>query len=108
MNNRQAILQLEALVLVPGALRIITNMHACGGGVHPDGSRGPFDEEKCAKFKHPLTNSRHFVVHDVVRVEGPNHRKEYRAFTEEGDHCTGQPVAVLRRLLRAGIEAGEE
>lgn len=103
MESKQAILQLEALVIVPGALRIITNQHNCGGGKHP--TIGKFSEAKCAAFEHPLTDPRHFVIHDVVRVEGPNHRGEYRAFTEEGDHCTGQPEAVLARLLEVGAQS---
>ena len=102
MDKKQAILQLEALVIVPGALRIITNEHACGGGVHPDGAHGKFDQKKCEGFEHNKKDVRHFVIHDVVRVEGPNHRSEYRAFTEDGDHCTGQPEALLARLLEAG------
>ena len=63
MERDAAIAQLEALVLAPGTLRIITNEHACGGGVHPDiggpadeaGVRAPFDADACAAFAHPLT-----------------------------------------------------
>lgn len=100
MNDKQAVKQLKALKSVSGALRIITNEHNCGGGTHP--RVGKFSEAKCAAFEHPMTDPRHFVIHEVTSIEGPNRRGQYRAFTEAGDHCTGQPVALLSRLLEAG------
>ena len=106
MTREQATLQLEALVLVPGALRIITSEHDCGGGKHP--TIGEFDQEACDAYRYGKKDVRHFVIHDVVRIEGPNHRDQYRAFSDEahGDHCTGQPEALLARLLEVGQVLG--
>lgn len=88
--------QLEALVEIPGALRVITNEHACGGGKHP--SDPGFNHEACAAFEADLSKPEHFVIHDVVSIEGPDHKGRYTAFTDEGDWCMGQPEALLKRL----------
>ncbi|KKM82273.1 hypothetical protein LCGC14_1321220 [marine sediment metagenome] len=83
---------LKALAQEPGALRIITNECAsksCNASGHNE-----------SLFK--LTDPRHFVIHDVVRLEGPNHRGQFKAHSAEGDWCQGQPEALLPRLLEAG------
>ncbi|KKM69529.1 hypothetical protein LCGC14_1449880 [marine sediment metagenome] len=83
---------LKALAQEPGALRIITNEcapKACNASGHDE-----------SLFK--LTDPRHFIVHDVVRLEGPNSRGQFKAHSAEGDWCQGQPEAVLARLLEAG------
>lgn len=95
-DDSTALLELRALLEVPDALRLITNEHACGAGVHPD--IPPFDAEVCARYEFPLTDPRHFVIHSVVAIEGPNHKGQITASTAEGDYCTGQPSAVLARL----------
>lgn len=100
MDRDLAIAQLEALAGVPGALRVITNEHACGGGKHPD--IAGFDPAACEAYEYSLKDPRHFVIHDVVRLEGPNHRGQYTAYTDEGDYTIGQPEALLARLLEAG------
>lgn len=92
MDRSQAIWTLRELAKKPGALRIITNECAapsCYAGSHDEGT-----------FK--LTDPRHFVVHDVVRLEGPNHKGQFRAHSAEGDWTLGQPEALLARLLEAG------
>lgn len=95
-DREQAITELEALVQVPGALRIITNGHACGGGLHP--TIPPFDAAVCAAFAYPLTDPRHFVIHAVVRLEGPDAKGQYTAHSAERDYTLGQPDALLTRL----------
>lgn len=98
-----AVAQLKALAKVPGALRIITNEHACGGGMLGE------DIAACEAFSEgtdengrplDLKNQRHFVLHDVVRIEGPNHRGQYTAYSDpkHRDYCEGRPAALLRRL----------
>lgn len=96
--------ELRALVKIPGALRFITAAHACG----PDGQDGasytPKTEaelEACEAFEFPQTDWRHFVIHDIVSLEGPNHRGVMIGHTAEGDWCQGRPYALLRRLREA-------
>jgi len=96
MSN-QAIRTLQELLRKPGTLRIITAecaSGACTGG--PAGSRG--HDERLFK----PTDPRHFIIHDVVRLEGPNHRGQFRAHSAEGDWCAAQPEVLLARLLEAG------
>jgi hypothetical protein len=89
MNERElAIAQLEALARVPGALRIITNQ--------PDPAGTGQDDVDPA----------HWIMHDVVRLEGPNHRGQYTAHSLEGDWCQGQPEALLARLQQWRTEQG--
>lgn len=85
--------ELCALVQVPGALKIITNMD------DPDGAE--YSEK----------DPRHYILHDVVRIEGPDAEGKVTAYTapynaqDHGyddrmthDECTGQPEALLARL----------
>lgn len=117
MDRDAAIARLEALMQAPGTLRIITNEHACGGGVHPSiggavndaGERAPWDQEACDAFAYKDTSPLHFVRHDVVRLEqargGPGERGQMIARSAEGDWTQGQPEALLSRLIEALIEA---
>ncbi len=102
MNREEAIQQLEALTHA-GGLKIITSEHDCGAGVHPD--IPPFDQAICASYEYPLTDLRHFVIHDVTgMVQAPGsagEKGQYRAYSAEGDHCQGQPEALLARLTEA-------
>ena|SRR3990172_9697400 len=103
--------RLLALAETPGNLRVITSEHACQGtrwnaetdergtAAHPD--RPEFDQALCENFEHPLTNPAHFVCHDVVRLEGPDAKGRYRAWTAEGDYTYGYPEALLVRLTQA-------
>lgn len=103
MKDDVALAQLEALVKIPGSLRIITVDHICGGGRHP-GDPG-FDNQKCDSFAFPLTDHRHFRKEDVLRIEGPNHRGQYTAFSENARTVSFDgPAALLHRLLEAGDE----
>ena len=91
MTGAQAIKELKALAKKRGALRIITNECAsksCNASGHDEGRYTPRDP-------------RHFKIHDVVRLEGPNHHDQFRAYSKEGDWCQGQPEALLPRLLEA-------
>lgn len=98
LNERdaQALKELKALLEVPDALRQITNEHACGGGLHP--SKEGFDQAVCDGFEHSDADPRHFVIHAVVGIEGPDEDGYVRAITAEGDWRYGSPVAVLKAL----------
>lgn len=88
--------RLHAL-LDAGELRIITSEHACGGGLHP--TIGDFDQGACEAFQFPMTDPRHFVIHQVTGLEQhPAQPEQWVAVTEEGDYCQGQPEALLARL----------
>ena len=93
--------RLHALCSAGGVLRIITNEHACGGGVHP--SKEPFDAAVCEAFEFDKKKPRHFVVHDVVKIEGPDAKGRYHAYSdpEHGDWTYGMPSALLKRLQEA-------
>lgn len=122
MNPELAVAQLKALLKVPGALRIITNEVRPELRRDPGDANSPLDPAKLdavpgepedAKdaarealrvgtyLRRPST----FVIHDVVRLEGPNDKGQYTAWTAEGDACMGQPEALLARLQEANREA---
>ena len=91
MSTAQAIKELKALVRKRGTLRIITNECAsksCNASGHNEGL-------------YNLRDPRHFIIHDVVRLEGPNHHGQFRAYSKAKDWCQGQPEALLSRLLEA-------
>ena len=92
--------ELQALAKIPGALKIITSEHACGAGKHP--TMPPFDEAMCKAYRYPLTDPRHMVIHDVVRLKKvirPDGRERWQAFSAEGDYIWPAPAgALLRRL----------
>lgn len=46
----------------------------------------------------PLADPRAYVLHDVVRLEGPDHNGDYIAYSEEGDHTHGRPGPLLAKL----------
>jgi hypothetical protein len=109
INNDKAVEALTALVQVPGALRIITSEHACGGshdtgkfkGDRPvvDNPTTPEEKEACDAFEFNMKHPNHFVIKDVVRLVGPNDRGTLRAYTaDDVDYCEGRPPAVLKRL----------
>lgn len=52
-------------------------------------------------YTNPLADPALWVVHDVVRIEGPTRDGHYRAISAEGDFCMGAPLALLRRLTEA-------
>jgi hypothetical protein len=110
IQHDHALEVLQALVAVPGTLRIITNTHACGGAhtstarFKHDGSPAIDDpttaKEKatCDAFEFNMKHPNHFVIKDVVRIEGPNDKGQVAAFTaDDVDYCVGQPAAVLNR-----------
>ena len=97
MDRKQAIWTLEELVKKPGALRIITA--ECVPGKCTGGPTNPAGHDE-ALFK--VKDPRHFIIHDVVSLDGPNHRGQFKAHTAEGDWCEGQPEALIARLLEAG------
>lgn len=111
MTNDLALQQLQALVAIPGALKIITNAHRCQDAIHPDFPG--FDAATCAAYgeeigsrerfgANPLADPRHFVCHDVVRLEGPDDKGRYKAFSaNDEDWCLAYPAELLERLQEA-------
>jgi len=96
-KRAQALKELLALLAVPGALRDITSEHACGAGTH-EGAPG-FDKEVCDAFEHKLNDPLHFVIHDVVRIEGPDEKGRVKSFTaDDVDWRYGYPEDVLGAL----------
>jgi len=95
--------ELKALLKVPGALRFVTARHLCD----PKYLEGPYCEPKtaeeleiCAAFEFPLTDPRHFVIHEVVSLEArPD--GTMAAVTAEGDWCVGSPAGLMRALRKA-------
>jgi len=90
-----ALRELEALARVPGALKIITNEHACGVHLMP---RDPADLALCAQCPYPVTDPRHFVLHDVTSLIPREDKGRVRACSAEGDYTEGKPEHVLSRL----------
>lgn len=87
---------LRNMVEMKGMLRIITNEHDCGGGLHP--SSPNFNQAKCSAYQFGENDPRHFVMHDVVRVEGPDPHGAYMAYSAEGDYTVGKSGPLLARL----------
>lgn len=80
---------LYKMVKVEGLLRIITNQ--C---VSPNCKGDSHDESE-----YHLTDPRHFVVHEVVKLE-ERPDGTMLAHSAEGDWTWGLPEALLRRLQR--------
>jgi len=103
MDNTEARQILESM-LSTGILKIITNEHTCGGGQHPENNG--FNKKKCGSFKFPITDSRHFVIHNVISLEeSPSKNGLLVAYSDEGDMCMGYPVELLKRLTEASLKA---
>lgn len=71
-----------------GRLKIITSE------VNPD------RPEESTRF-HPS----YFILHNVVKIEGVTGRRTVKAYSEEGDHCSGYPAALLTRLTEWKTDA---
>jgi hypothetical protein len=114
--NDAALEQLNALIKIPGALRIITRMHKCqqSAGDHMKGAVDPsdagFDQALCDTFEFPTTDPRHFVWHDVENLEvtARGRIRVYsapyatRAGRDGRDFTEGYAGDVLRRLMEHG------
>ena len=70
-----------------GKLKIVTSE------VNPDRPDG----STCLRYSY-------FIQHDVVRIEGTR-KGTIKAYSEEGDHCSGYPVGVLRSLTKWKTDA---
>lgn len=98
MAEPESVKQMQELMKVKGMLKIITNAHACQEVIHP--SMHGFSQSKCDRYDFPITDPRHFELHDVVSVEkyrGSDGR--YIARSKEGDYTEGAPDALLSRLM---------
>ncbi len=106
MDNDQALLQLRALLPIPGALQIITAEHRChGGGRWPSGGTDPKTPDEdllCRKYEVPVEDPRHFVCHQVTEIRPHAKPGFYVALTAEGDLQIGEPASLLHHLTRAG------
>lgn len=91
--------EMEALVKIPGALKIITNEVRPELRVERGNPRAP------AKDGVDLRDPRSFVVHDVVRIEPyPPKPGAWAAISEQGDITIGYPMDLLNRLREAPRE----
>jgi hypothetical protein len=84
--------ELQALIQIPGALRVITNEVQPELRVDKDDPRSPANEG--VDLRDPAV----FVQHHVTNVEGPDARGRYIATSDEGSYVTGYPNALLSRL----------
>ncbi|RJQ04810.1 MAG: hypothetical protein C4551_10040 [Bacillota bacterium] len=98
MDEQLAVAQLEALVKVPGSLKVITNEVRPDLRKDPADPRSPIRDDVLEADPAALKKVGTFVLHDVVRLEGPTHRGTYVASTAEGDWCEGYPADLLKRL----------
>ena len=90
--DEMAVRQLEALVNVPGSLKIIT------AEVRPELREDAGNPRSLAREGVDLRNPATFVIHDVVRLEGPDDKGRYTACSAEGDWTVGLSSALLKRL----------
>ena len=98
MADPMEVQQMQDLVKLPGMLKIITNAHACQAAIHPDFAG--FSQSKCDRYDFPTTDPRHFILHDVARIEPyAGHPGAYIAYSNEGDYTMGMPADLLNRLL---------
>ena len=112
MSEDIAVQELLSLAQIPGALRIITSVHRCGGEEKVGTGFIPGTPEElaaCAAFEHGLGDPRHFVVHDVVAIDGPDDRGRYTARSaEDEDWCMGYADALVARLREARVAEAAE
>lgn len=115
-DREQALAELQALLAVKGALKIITSEVADELKAKPGDPNSPMLQSKAIKFVREargLSGSEDegldhvgaalkmpsaFVLHDVTSLEGPDLNGAYRAYSDEGDHTSGFPEDLLRRL----------
>lgn len=117
MTNEEALAELERLVKAGGVLSIITDEHACCGGVdnyirvlvrepgRPEQVYWGPKPEVCGAFEHSVKDPRHFVCHEVGAIEemaGEGEQgKRYRAVAKGGENVAwtmGYPLDLLKRL----------
>jgi hypothetical protein len=102
MDRNLAIAQLEALLKVPGSLKVITNEVQPRLRADRKDARSPFDAEALSADPDLPKKPGSFVLHAVTRIEPASgvagENGQYVAYTDEGDDCRGQPEALLVRL----------
>lgn len=89
----------------PGALRIITARPSDKGEAWLEhmalGRPALAAQLPDPTYSNPQADPALWVVHDVVRLEGPDREGYYQAISAQGDRCKGAPLALLRRLTEA-------
>lgn len=102
MDRDLAIAQLEALLKVPGSLKVITNEVQPRLRADRKDARSAFDAEALSADPDLATKPGSFVQHAVTRIEpapgAAGENGQHVAYTDEGDYCQGQPEALLVRL----------
>ena len=58
------------------------------------------ERELEARAGNPLADPRAYVLHEVVRLDGPDAAGRYTAWTAEGDRSVGFPRGLLRALTK--------
>lgn len=100
------------VLLDVGSLKVITSEHAdpkklCAPQIEQARKaaevNGATKEELASIACGGSPDPAHYVIHDVTRLEGPNHRGLVTAWTDEGDWCQGTPAALLKRLTETGV-----
>lgn len=91
-----ALAELEALLKIPGRLRIITNEIQPKMRMAAKDRRSALAEGADPELlKKPST----FVHHNVTRIEPhPTQEGVYLAYSDEGDYTMGYPEALVKRL----------
>lgn len=107
MDERLALAQLEALVAVPGALKIITGQIRPELRLSETDPRSPIRPELAAADPDILTRRRVYIWHDAARLERDAERGRVRVYSAEGDFTEGRPAAVLARLTEWQLDAVE-
>jgi hypothetical protein len=91
MNTLQELLEQHKLF-------IITNEHACCGGVsgYVDGEP---PEKECISYVYGHTDPRHFMCHEVERIVGPDDKGRYMCISDTGNCWTqGYEPDLIKRL----------
>lgn len=103
METEQALTLLRSLQKQGGVLLHISDTHACGIPTDTHVARTPAEQKICDKYEYPITDHRHFVKHPIVKIEGPDEKGLYTAYTEDGSWRRASAPALLKRLTESSL-----